>query len=110
MRTRTIELHDAFAPLAAEWEELVDRTGAGPFSRPGWFEAFWEAFGHGRLEIAVLRRHGELAAVLPLVRRHGTRRSLTNWHTPEFEIPALDPPARQHCSEVCSSTRGRRSP
>src|SRR5215212_814274 len=94
MRTRSIELHEAIAPLAPEWEELADRTGTGPFSRPGWFEAWWEAFGRGRLEIATLRRHGELAAVLPLVRRHGTRRSLTNWHTPEFEIPALDPPAR----------------
>src|SRR3982751_149503 len=94
MRTRSIELHHAIAPLTPEWDELVDRVGAGPFSRPGWFEAWWQAFGRGRLEVVTLRRQGELAAVLPLLRRHGTRRSLTNWHTPEFEPPALDPPAR----------------
>jgi CelD/BcsL family acetyltransferase involved in cellulose biosynthesis len=94
MTTRSIELHDAIAPLAPEWDELVDRAGAGPFSRPGWFEAWWQSFGRGRLEIATLRRDGELAAVLPLARRHGMRKTLTNWHTPEFEVPALDPPAR----------------
>lgn len=94
MRAPSIEWHDAIEPLAPEWEELVDRAGTGPFSRPGWFEAWWHAFGRGRLEIAAFRRQGELAAVLPLSRRHGMRRSLTNWHTPEFEVPAVDAPAR----------------
>ena len=94
MRTASIELHDAIGPLAAEWEELVERAGTGPFSRPGWFDAWWQAFGRGRLEVVALRRHGELAAVLPLLRRRGMRRSLTNWHTPEFEVPAVDTDAR----------------
>jgi CelD/BcsL family acetyltransferase involved in cellulose biosynthesis len=89
-----IELHDAIAPLAPEWDALVDRAGTGPFSRPGWFEAWWHAFGRGRLEVVALRRGGELAAVLPLHRRRGTRRSLTNWHTPELAVPALDARAR----------------
>ena len=93
-RSAVIELQDAIAPLAPEWEQLVDRTGTSPFSRAGWFEAWWGAFGRGRLEIATLRRDGELAAVLPLMRRFGVRRALANWHTPEFEVPALDPAAR----------------
>jgi CelD/BcsL family acetyltransferase involved in cellulose biosynthesis len=90
----SMECHDAIAPLAPEWDQLVERAGTGPFSRPGWFEAWWRAFGSGRLEIAALRRDGELSAVLPLLRRRGLRRSLTNWHTPEFEVPAVDAPAR----------------
>jgi CelD/BcsL family acetyltransferase involved in cellulose biosynthesis len=90
----SIELHDAIGPLAPAWDALVDRAGTGPFSRPGWFEAWWQAFGSGRLEIASLTRDGELAAVLPLCRRLGTRRSLTNWHTPEFAVPAVDAIAR----------------
>ena len=94
MLATSIEWHDAIAPLAAEWDRLVDQAAAGPFSRPGWFEAWWHAFGRGRLEIATLRRDGELVAVLPLARRHGVRKSLTNWHTPEFEVPAIDAPAR----------------
>jgi CelD/BcsL family acetyltransferase involved in cellulose biosynthesis len=89
-----IELYDAIAPLAPEWEQLVDWAGAGPFSRAGWFEAWWGAFGRGRLEIAALRRDGELAAVLPLMRHFGVRRGVANWHTPEFEVPAVDPAAR----------------
>jgi CelD/BcsL family acetyltransferase involved in cellulose biosynthesis len=94
MRALSLELHDAIAPLAPEWDQLVERAETGPFSRPGWFEAWWHAFGAGRLEIATLRQDGELAAVLPLLRRLGTRRSLTNWHTPEFEVPAVDAAAR----------------
>jgi CelD/BcsL family acetyltransferase involved in cellulose biosynthesis len=94
MRSWSIELHDAIGPLAPEWEELVEQAETGPFSRPGWFEAWWRAFGRGRLEIAALRRGGELTAVLPLFRRLGMRRSLTNWHTPEFEVPAVDAAAR----------------
>ena len=94
MCAERIELHDEIAPLAPEWEELVDRARAGPFSRAGWFETWWGAFGRGRLEIATLRRDGELAAVLPLMRRLGVRRSVANWHTPEFVVPAVDPSAR----------------
>jgi CelD/BcsL family acetyltransferase involved in cellulose biosynthesis len=88
------ELHHEFAPLAAEWEELAARAGGGPFSTPGWFEAWWDAFGRGQLELMALRRDGELAAVLPLHRRYGVRRALTNWHTPELRLPAADAAAR----------------
>jgi CelD/BcsL family acetyltransferase involved in cellulose biosynthesis len=91
---RGLELHTEFAGLAPEWDELVRRAGSGPFSAPGWFDAWWEAFGHGQLELVALRREGNLAAVLPLHRRYGMRRSLTNWHTPELRLPAADAAAR----------------
>ncbi len=70
--------------LASDWDDLADRVKAAPFSRPGWFEAWWAAFGNGELELVTVRRGGELVAVLPLTRRRGGFRSLTNEHTPRF--------------------------
>jgi CelD/BcsL family acetyltransferase involved in cellulose biosynthesis len=84
----------AIRRLAPEWDDLADRAGSGPFSRPGWFEAWWDAFGRGRLEVVTVRRGTRLAAVLPLHVRGGVRRSLTNWHTPELVVPAEDDRAR----------------
>jgi CelD/BcsL family acetyltransferase involved in cellulose biosynthesis len=89
------EHHDSLSAIAPEWDELVSRVGASPFCRPGWFEAWWQAFGRGHVEVYSLRRDGELAAVLPLAERHGMQRALSNWHTPELEIPALDSDARK---------------
>jgi CelD/BcsL family acetyltransferase involved in cellulose biosynthesis len=91
----SLEIHDAIAPLATEWDELVARAGAGPFARPGWFDAWWQAFGRGRLEIVALRRPDGLAALLPLHVHRGVRSSLTNWHTPQLEVPAVDAAARE---------------
>jgi CelD/BcsL family acetyltransferase involved in cellulose biosynthesis len=78
------EVERAIEPIAGEWDELADRVAAPPFLRPGWFAAWWTAFGRGTLEILVLRRYGVLAAVLPLARRLGCLRSLSNWHTPAY--------------------------
>lgn len=91
----TLELHHAIAPLERAWDALVDDAHASPFTRPGWFEAWWEAFGRGALEVYGLRQFGDLVAVLPVSRRHGLQRTLTNFHTPELEIPALGPVSRQ---------------
>ena len=101
-----LECHDSLAPLADEWEALVARVGATPFVNPGWFDAWWRAFGRGRLQVFALRRHGELAAVLPVAVRRGMRRSLTNWHTPELEVPAADPASRRALlQQVLETTR-----
>jgi CelD/BcsL family acetyltransferase involved in cellulose biosynthesis len=90
-----IERHDAIASLAPEWEELANRSGASPLVRPGWFEAWWAAFGAGALEVIALRRHGRLAAVLPLRHYRFGAQSLTNWHTGEFAVVAEDDAARE---------------
>jgi CelD/BcsL family acetyltransferase involved in cellulose biosynthesis len=90
-----LDRHESIAPLAAEWDALVDQQAASPFSRPGWFDAWWQAFGQGRLEVFALRSGGDLVAVLPLAHRHGARRALSNWHTPEFEVPALGSASRR---------------
>jgi CelD/BcsL family acetyltransferase involved in cellulose biosynthesis len=108
MNGARLERHAQIEPLAREWDELVDRAAATPFSRPGWFEAWWRAFGSGTLEIVALRRGAELAAVLPLQRRRGMLRTLTNWHTPELEIPALDAEAR--ATLVRAVVAGARAP
>lgn len=76
---------------AAEWDALADATAAGPFVRPGWFDAWTRAFGGGR-EPRVLteRRDGRLVAVLPLMPGRGGHASATNWHTPAFGAVAAD--------------------
>ena len=51
----TVEIRSV-AALFSEWEALADGTGASPFMHPGWFDAWWHAFGRGRLEIVALRR------------------------------------------------------
>lgn len=85
-----VETYTSVEPLADEWEELADRTGASPFLRPGWIGAWWRAFGSGVFEVRALRRDGELAAVLPVVWRRGGVHSPTNWHTPAFGALAVD--------------------
>jgi CelD/BcsL family acetyltransferase involved in cellulose biosynthesis len=81
----------ALAEAAADWEALADATGAGPFVRPGWVDAWSQAFGDGR-EIHVLTAHrdGKPAGMLPVVTRRGALTSPTNWHTPAFGPVAAD--------------------
>jgi len=83
-----VEVAEAIAPLADEWDDLARRAGAPPFSRPGWVQAWWSAFGQGSLAVLTLRRDGELAAVLPLARHRRVLRSCSNVHTPVFDCVA----------------------
>jgi CelD/BcsL family acetyltransferase involved in cellulose biosynthesis len=86
-----IETHDDFEPLLVkEWEELADRAAVVPFLHPGWFMAWWQAFGRGRLEILAVRRDGRLRAVAPMRRRLGRLASASNFHTPMFGLLADD--------------------
>jgi CelD/BcsL family acetyltransferase involved in cellulose biosynthesis len=70
--------------LTPAWEQLAERIGAAPFLRPGWVTAWWRAFGHGALELLVVRRDAQLVGVLPLQRRRGGLYSPSNDHTPVF--------------------------
>lgn len=67
--------------FVTEWDELVDRVGAMPFARPGWFAAWWRAFGQGTPQVLRVRRGGRLAGVLPVSTRRGRAANLYNWHT-----------------------------
>lgn len=77
-----------------EWEALADRVGAPPFLRPGWLAAWLRAFGHGELHSIEVRREGELAALLPMLRRRDGLHSPSNWHTPVFGPLGVDRAAR----------------
>lgn len=90
----TVDVHDAIAPLAADWDALAVRTAATPFARPGWLEAWQDAFGGGRLLVLAARRQGRLVGVLPVRRRGGGLASPTNAHTPGFALLAEDAAAR----------------
>jgi CelD/BcsL family acetyltransferase involved in cellulose biosynthesis len=86
----TVDVYDAIAPLAAEWEALAKGAGAPPFARPGWFRAWWDAFATGEPVVVTLTRAGRLVGVLPLRRRAGVLASPTNAHTPGFGPLAAD--------------------
>ena len=66
---------------ATAWEELAERVAAPPFARPGWFEAWGQAFGEP-VELLTAKTDGGLSGVLPYVRTSGGVRSATNAHTP----------------------------
>jgi CelD/BcsL family acetyltransferase involved in cellulose biosynthesis len=108
LQRKMVEIHHAVEPLAAEWEELARQMGASPFRRPGWFAAWWRAFGKGSLEILAIRREGELVGVIPLRRRLGALTSITNWHTPEFGPIAADSPAMRTLARELFATAPRR--
>lgn len=69
-----------------EWERLADRTGAVPFLRPGWIEAWWRAFGTGRLDVLREEADGRVRALLPVRHRHGAVSSPSNSHSPGFGL------------------------
>lgn len=86
----SIDVCPEFPALADEWEALAERIEAPPFLRPGWFSAWWTAFGSGRLELIAARRDGRLCGVLPMASAGGKLSSLANWHTPWFSPIAED--------------------
>ncbi|HEV2872633.1 MAG TPA: GNAT family N-acetyltransferase [Actinomycetota bacterium] len=88
-----VEVHASVGAVADEWDRLADAAKVAPFLRPAWTQAWWEAFGGGRLEIVTLRQGGSLTALIPLHRRLGRRLSASNWHTPQFGMVTAGPDA-----------------
>jgi CelD/BcsL family acetyltransferase involved in cellulose biosynthesis len=86
-----LRVHSSVASVAAGWEELAARTAAPPWMRPGWIEAWWQAFGRGALELLAVHRGDELVAVCPTERRRAVRAGTANWHSPTF-APLADGP------------------
>src|SRR5262249_44402516 len=77
---------EAVEAVRDEWDRLADRTGAAPFLRPGWIEAWWYAFGAGRLEVLREEGEGRVRALLPGRHRYGAINSPSNWHSPGFGL------------------------
>lgn len=104
----TVDVHDAIAPLAAEWDALAERVGAAPFARPGWFTAWWSAFGAGDPIVVTATHRGRLRGVLPLRRTSGILASPTNAHTPAFGLLAEDSAAAAELASWLFAQRPRR--
>lgn len=103
----TVEWHDRFDPLEAEWDELADEVAAGPFIRPGWLRAWWAAFGQGTSTVLCVRRNGALVALLPLQRGRGSLRSQTNWHNASSGLVAVDDEAARALADALFATGAR---
>ena len=83
-RTEWIEELERFEELRPDWEQLAERDRL-PFSRHGWFTAWWRAFGgSSRLQICALWEGNELAGIFPLLASDGRLEALANVHTPVF--------------------------
>jgi CelD/BcsL family acetyltransferase involved in cellulose biosynthesis len=96
--------------LETEWDELAERSRAGPFLRPGWFRAWAECFGEGRARFVALRRGGSLMAVAPLMYEGRRASSATNAESPEFEFLFADVGAlNELCESVLASRPSRLS-
>jgi len=102
------EVHGEIGSIAAELDELAAAVDAPPFLRPGWFSAWWSAFGAGDLAILAVRREGRLVGVLPLSQRAGVLGSPTNWHTPLYGPVAADEPALRGILDGILSRHPRR--
>lgn len=78
------------ASVEAEWDALADRVDAEPWLRPGWFQAWTDAFSQGPVQCLVLRCREGLRGLIPAVRSRSTVVSPTNWHSPGFGVIAED--------------------
>lgn len=87
-----------FAALADEWERAASQNPL-PFGDHAWFQAWWEAFGAGRLAVCVLWEDRRLEAALPLASHRGRLAGLSNYHTPLFTAPARDDESRARVVE-----------
>jgi CelD/BcsL family acetyltransferase involved in cellulose biosynthesis len=96
------------ADISRDWDHLADLVVAAPFLRPGWFIAWWSAFGTGRLDVLSVRRHGRLVAVAALQRGLGVIRACANEHSPDFAILAEDAEAARELCQAILAQGGRR--
>ena len=95
--------------MRAEWDDLAEATGAPPFLRPGWIEAWQRAFGSGELRVLTASRAGRLAGVLPVQAHRGVVASPTDWQTPLFGPVAADPDAAAELARKLLDTARRRA-
>ena len=104
----TLKGIEALEGLEPDWDELADRAAAPAHLRARWFLEWWRAFGRGRLEIITVRRDGRLVGVVPMQRRSGELRSLSNYHTPSFGLLASDQNALHALAAALMRTSPRR--
>lgn len=97
------------AEFAAAWDDLVDRSAEPcPWLRPGWVDAWWRAFGRGRLDVVTRRRGARLAALAPFAARSRALVATANYHTPEFEFVGEDEDAVRDLATAVLAREPRR--
>jgi CelD/BcsL family acetyltransferase involved in cellulose biosynthesis len=78
--------------LAKPWRSI----SVDPFTSPDWLLPWWEAFSDGRrLLTCAAWRGDDLVALLPMAEQRGRLESLSNAHTPYFDIATTDDRARE---------------
>jgi CelD/BcsL family acetyltransferase involved in cellulose biosynthesis len=80
--------------LYEQWAGLAERSAASPFAHPGWIGTWAAVFGGRRLAVEAVERDGRLVAIAPFCSLRTGVVSPTNWHTPQFELLAVDAAAR----------------
>jgi len=97
------------AEFAADWDDLIDRSAEPcPWVRPGWVDAWWRAFGRGRLDVVTRRVAGRLVAVTSFAVQRGTMSATANYHTPAFELVGEDDDAVSDLAADLLARRPRR--
>jgi CelD/BcsL family acetyltransferase involved in cellulose biosynthesis len=84
-----VEHVSELAQVRDDWRRLAESTGAGIFCTPEWAEAWWDAYGAGRLAVTACRDEtGKLGAILPLYvrRRAGVTIARFLGHGPGDEL------------------------
>jgi CelD/BcsL family acetyltransferase involved in cellulose biosynthesis len=95
--------------LAGGWDALADTSGAGPFVRAGWFEAWLNTYApEAHIRMLTLRRDEGLVGVLPLIQRRTGVVSPTNWHTPAYGAVAADDDAARQLARAALEGAGPR--
>src|SRR5690348_13733554 len=106
-RPRTIAVRRC-ADIEAEWEELALTLGAPPFIRPGWFRAWYDAFGKGDCEVVTVTAGGRLVGVAPITGGRTRVRAPVNWHTPFFTALATDDATRRELADALLARTSQR--
>jgi CelD/BcsL family acetyltransferase involved in cellulose biosynthesis len=104
----SVEEIESVAAVRDEWDALADRAGAGPFTRPGWFEAWAAAFAAAPVRVLAVREGDRLAGAVPFLARRGALLSPTNWHTPAFGLTAESGAAREALAGALLARRAAR--
>jgi CelD/BcsL family acetyltransferase involved in cellulose biosynthesis len=105
--TVVVEVRDRIEPLAHDWERLAHGIGAAPFLWPGWFSAWWDAFGTGRLHILTAYEDERVVGILPMFNVRGALSSLTNAETGCFGFLAASEPVAEALSSAVFRGRPR---
>jgi CelD/BcsL family acetyltransferase involved in cellulose biosynthesis len=93
--------------VAADWDDLVDRLGAPPWSRPGWVAAWLASFGKRKPEILTLRRGDRVEGLVSVQERYGVVQGIPGTHTPGFFLLGGDSSARAELAGALLSRRPR---